>query len=262
MINKLTVFIVEDDEQACISFRDLIDLSESLTYIGASAEPRDSFSRIKNELPDVVILDLELHKGGGSGLDVLKEMQSAALPHRPFILVTTNNSSEIVYDAARSLGADYILSKHQEDYSEEYVVGMLEMMAPSIKGRKSSPPDQPAAEAPAVRDKRIRNRIMNELDLVGVSQTNKGYNYLVDAVFCLISEGTEISNICAYIAAKNGKTASSVERAMQNAINRAWATTSIDDLLEHYTAKIKSHKGVPTLTEFIYYYMNKIKKDL
>ena len=48
---------------------------------------------------------------------------------------------------------------------------------------------------------------------------------------------------------------------MQNAINRAWAISNIDDLLENYTAKISSSKGVPTLTEFIFYYANKIKNE-
>ena len=61
---------------------------------------------------------------------------------------------------------------------------------------------------------------------------------------------------------KYGKTDSSVERAMQNAINRAWRNSDIDELLTHYKAKISSDKGVPTLTEFIHYYANKIKSHI
>jgi hypothetical protein len=66
-------------------------------------------------------------------------------------------------------------------------------------------------------------------------------------------------NICTTLGNKYSKTESSIERAIQNAINRAWKNTDIDDLLLHYTAKINSDKGVPTVTEFIYYYANKIK---
>lgn len=51
-------------------------------------------------------------------------------------------------------------------------------------------------------------------------------------------------------------------RAMQNSINRAWSTSDIQDLLDNYTAKIKSDKGVPTVTEFIYFYAQKIKNEL
>ena len=46
---------------------------------------------------------------------------------------------------------------------------------------------------------------------------------------------------------------------MQNAIAKAWRTTPIDDLLKYYTAKISSDKGIPTITEFIYHYANKLK---
>ena len=63
--------------------------------------------------------------------------------------------------------------------------------------------------------------------------------------------------------AKNYKKSdASVERAMQNAINRAWRVSDIEELLTHYTAKIHSEKGVPTTLEFVYYYANKVKMDM
>lgn len=99
-----------------------------------------------------------------------------------------------------------------------------------------------------------------ELDAVGISPKAIGYQYLSDAVL-LIMQGHP-HNICSTLAKQYKKTDSSVERAMQNAINKAWRTTDIDDLLKHYTARINSDKGVPTLTEFIHYYANKIKNHL
>lgn len=69
------------------------------------------------------------------------------------------------------------------------------------------------------------------------------------------------SKACDYVARKWGKAESSVERAMQNAINRAWNMADTKELLANYTAIIKSDRGVPTLTEFIYYYAMKIRPD-
>ena len=37
--------------------------------------------------------------------------------------------------------------------------------------------------------------------------------------------------------------------------------TDIEDLLKHYTAKVNSEKGCPTITEFICYYANKLKYE-
>ena len=49
---------------------------------------------------------------------------------------------------------------------------------------------------------------------------------------------------------------------MQNAIIYAWRISSIEDLSEHYTAKINHETGIPTPTGFIYYYVEKNKKDI
>lgn len=53
-----------------------------------------------------------------------------------------------------------------------------------------------------------------------------------------------------------------ISRAMQNAILYAWRISAIEDLTTYYTAKINYETGVPTPTEFIYYYANKIKKKM
>lgn len=49
---------------------------------------------------------------------------------------------------------------------------------------------------------------------------------------------------------------------MQNAILHAWRISSLEDLTALYTARINYETGVPTPTEFIYYYADKIKKML
>ena len=48
---------------------------------------------------------------------------------------------------------------------------------------------------------------------------------------------------------------------MQNAINRAWKNVDPEDLLANYTARIKSSKGIPTITEFIFYYAQKLNNE-
>jgi hypothetical protein len=83
-----------------------------------------------------------------------------------------------------------------------------------------------------------------------------GRSYLIDAIIHR-AEGQQ-SQVAA-IAKKYSKTEASVERAMQNAINKAWSTMQPEDLLLHYTARIHSEKGVPTVTEFVCYYANKLK---
>lgn len=49
---------------------------------------------------------------------------------------------------------------------------------------------------------------------------------------------------------------------MQNAILHAWRRSSLEDLEKNYTAKINYETGIPTPTEFMYYYADKIKKAI
>ena len=192
---------------------------------------------------------------------MLQALKQLRLPRTPYILIATNNTSAITYESARQLGADFILAKHQTDYSPKGSVDFLRMMKSVIQNRTICAASENALEleSPERRNKRIFRRICAELDQVGISTKAVGYQYLVDSIQIVINGPTQ--NLCSIVGKKYGKTESSVERAMQNAIGRAWKTTPIDDLLSFYTAKISSAKGVPTITEFIYYYANKIKNE-
>ncbi len=254
----LSILLIEDDENACKEIMHYVDEQDDMDLVGFASDSDKAIEQVKSLLPDAVILDLELHKGGGNGLLFLQELRQ--LDISPFILVTTNNTSVITYEYARQLGADFIMSKHQSDYTAKNAVGFLKMMKGAILSKKENKASaHSTTEAPQQRKKRIARRINQELDYIGVSPKAVGYNYIVDAIELIIEK--PVSNLCAVIGSKYGKTDSSVERAMQNAVNRAWRTSDIDDLAEHYRAKINSEKGVPTITEFIYYYANKIKNE-
>lgn len=258
MDRRLSILLIEDDENACEEIMHYVDEQDDMDLVGIACDSDKAIELVKNHLPDAVILDLELHKGGGNGLLFLQELRQMDI--YPFILVTTNNTSAITYEYARQLGADFIMSKHQSDYSPKNAVGFLKMMKGAILSKKENRASaHSTTEAPEQKRRRIVRRICQELDYIGISPKAVGYKYIVDAIELIIQK--PVNNLCAVIGSKYGKTDSSVERAMQNAVNRAWRTSDIDDLAEHYKAKIHSEKGVPTITEFIYYYANKIKNE-
>lgn len=260
MENKLELLVVEDDSTACQEI--IIELDKDLDnfyLIGTTNNSSQAFQYVINSQPDVVILDLELHRGGGDGLEFLKHLKENKMSRPPFILVTTNNISTITHNAARELGADFIMTKNQEGYSAKSVLEFLKTTKPFILNRKAEQLSQVVDESPTQSAKRLQRKICNELNKVGISPKSVGYRYLIDAISIIVKE--PIQHICNVIGKMYGKSEYSVERAMQNAINRAWNTTDINDLLENYTAKINSDKGVPTITEFIYYYAQKLENE-
>lgn len=260
MERPLTILLVEDEQSVCQRFKDEIDETDEMTLISITNNSYRALELVRDYTPDVVILDLELHYGQGNGLEFLQELKKVPPVILPFLLVTTNNSSPTTYRFARELGVDFIMYKHQEDYSEKKVIDFLKMMRETIQTNlKKQYPLHTDSETPVQRKQRLRRIISTELDHVGISPKSVGYKYLIDAILLSIEEPQP--NLSTVISKKYKKTATSVERGMQNAINRAWCTADIDDLLLHYTAKINSSKGVPTLTEFIYFYANKIKNE-
>ena len=259
MNRNLKILLVEDDQEICKEIIDYINTISDTTLVGVTNNSDKAVEYLSLQSPDAVILDLELNEGTGSGIKFLQDCKYAANT-LPYILVTTNNSSRITYDIVRKLGADYIMSKHQNDYTAATPVDFLRSLSDILISRNIQNSVAPSKEDEEQRKLRTKRKIAYELDKIGISQKAVGYNYLIDAIFIISNESKP--NVCNEVAKIHSKSESSVERAMQNAINRAWKTSDIEDLLVNYTAKIRSEKGVPTLTEFIYFYANKIKNGL
>lgn len=255
MEQNLMILIVEDDEKACEELSRYINQAPDIELQNVTNNSEEALTMVRAGLPDAVILDLELHYGGGNGflfLDGLKRMQ---LAHPPYILVTTNNSSVITLEQARTMGADFIMAKYETQYSARYVVEFLRMMRKAIKSYTPSSSSSSAPDSSMEDQTRLLvQRIHRELDYVGISPKAIGYQYLTDAI--LLTMRCPQPNLCRKLSEKYHKSDVSIERAMQNAINRAWRTSDPDDLLEHYTARVRSDKGVPTLMEFVSHYSN------
>lgn len=256
--HELTVLLVEDDKFACDEIRDYIDQLDDMRLVGVTDDGNEALDMVKYHVPDAIILDLELHQGGGNGLIFLSKLHDMGLEKLPYVLITTQNTSNVTLEAARQLGADFIITKYEKDYSGQKPVELLRMMRNAIQ--RHSTPDTTPPITPAEQNRKLTIRIHRELDAVGISPKAIGYEYLTEAI--IIATKETIPNLARQIAIKHGKTPASVERAMQNAINRAWSNGNPEELARNYTAVINYERGVPTLTEFIYHYANKFRNEM
>jgi len=253
---KLTILLVEDDPDECREFIKCIDTIEDVHLVGVTNNADKALIDCKENLPDIIILDLELHKGGGNGISFLAEMNKSKLSVKPYVLITTNNISNVTHSQVRQLGADFIMVKSQADYSAASVIEFLRSLKSVIhdaKKRNSSIAKEPLS--PSEIKKQLSAQVNAEINLLGISPKMIGRKYLIDAIILVMNGQRKHVH---EIAQKYGKTDASVERAMQHAINHTWRNADIDDLQNFYTARINSEKGVPTLNEFIFYYADKI----
>lgn len=259
MDKVLSVLIIEDDTEAVEELKSLMTDLEDIKFVAHTNNSTDGIRLTKMHLPNVVILDLELHHGGGSGLLYLKELGELSLEHPPFILVTTHNMSDVILEQARLLGADFTHTKFEEGYSNQYVIDTIRLLRPAIL-KKNSEISARAILTPAQLEEYCITRIRRELDLIGVKPSVLGYTYLTHAILNHVRG--KRGHIKDELALQFGKTPESIERAMITAIRQAWLTTPTDDLEKYYTARYHVEKGCPTLMEFVCYYGDKLKVEI
>ena len=257
---KMKLLLIEDDVNECNKFKDVANKYEDIEFVGMTNSATKGLKDVKRFDPDGIILDLELNSGEGSGFEFINELKNISLNVNPKIIVTTNVYSDSVYDYLHENKVDFIFYKKQENYSQEKVINTLLLLKQYTT--KSTNITNNDTDEDTI--KLITDKINEELDLIGVGTHLQGRKYLFDSIMFLLTEGDGNSklSIIQYLTSKYKKANSTISRAMQNAILYAWRISSIEDLTKYYTAKVNYETGVPTPNEFIYYYVNKIKKSL
>lgn len=262
MENKaMTVLLIEDDEFECQRFKTYVETLDNVKLVGITNSSDEGIELFKTHMPEAIILDIELHKGQGSGIEFMEKVKENMTEFRPIIVVTTNAVSSILYDKLHEDGADLIFYKKQVDYSPKLIISSVLSLRKTMK--KFNITDKTTGEEQetlADYEAKISNKINTELDLIGISSHLKGRKYIHDAIVYLIKENSSDETVFNHLANVYKKSSSSISRVMQTAINYAWRNSAPEDLEMHYLAKVNYNTGVPTPTELVYYYKDKIKK--
>lgn len=265
MENKpMSLLLIEDDEFECKKFKSYIETLNNVKLIGVTNSSDKGIEYFKTYLPEAIILDIELHKGQGSGIEFIENVKKFMTEFRPIIVVTTNAASCILYDKLHDEGVDLIFYKKQADYSPKLIISSLLSLRKTLHKFNNTDKNIEFIETPADYETKISNKINTELDLIGISAHLKGRSYIHDAIMYLINENDNNSGetVFNYLANIYKKSSSSISRVMQTAINYAWRNSAPEDLEMYYLAKVNYNTGVPTPTELIYYYKQRIIKSL
>lgn len=261
MDKPMKLLLIEDDTNECNIYRKIEKARADIKFVAITDSNEAGIKYVKQYSPEGIILDLELNKGNatGTGFDFLMELKDLELGNMPKIIVTTNICSDSVYSYLHKSGVDFVFYKKQVNYSQENVINTL-LLIREYKGNKFEKEELENEES----KNNIEEKIKKELDLIGISTHLQGRKYLFDSIYYVIEnyDKNDKITIVQYLVGKYKKSSSTISRAMQNAILHAWRISSLEDLSTYYTAKINYETGVPTPTEFIYYYADKIRKSI
>lgn len=260
MVSKpMSILIIEDDINDCNNFISCIKSREDFELVGITDSDIDALKYVKLKHPEGIVLDLELNNstsGNTDSLQFLSNLRKLNLNYEPIVIVTTHVHSKRTYDILHRQGIDLIKYKDHPKYSCDEVLNTFltfrtDIVRPGTKTIEEELEDN---------ESRISDLINHELDLIGVTVKLKGRKYIHDAILYLIQNENSNVNVIQHLTKIYKKSGNTITNGIQNAIIHAWRVSDINDLEEYYTAKVNYETGVPTPMEFIYYYVDKIKK--
>lgn len=258
-MKPMKILILEDDYNECKKFMDCISNRNDFELVGITDSDTEAIKLVKQKHPEGIVLDIELNNsasGNTDSLEFLKNLKNINLEYAPIIIVTTHINSKRTYDIFHRNGADIILYKGHPSYSSNHVLNkFLTLRDISIDSSVTNMKNEIEEN-----ENKISDYIYRELDLIGVTAKLKGRQYIHDAILYLIQNNNSNISVIQYLTKVHKKSSNTITNGIQNAIIHAWRISSIEDLSIHYTAKINYETGIPTPMEFIYYYVEKIKK--
>ena len=255
----MKILIIEDDTNDCNDFLTSIKKREDIELIAMTDSDIEGLRFVRLKRPEGIVLDIELNNstsGNVDSLGFLSELKKINLAYKPIIIVTTHINSKRTYEILHREGVDMILYKDHPNYSSDYVLNKF------LSLRELSPKQtvETLKEELQENEDRISDCIYHELDLIGVTAKLKGRQYIHDAILYLIQNENNDMSVIRHLTKIYKKSSNTITNGIQNAIIHAWRVSSIEDLERHYTARVNYETGIPTPMEFLYYYVDKIKK--
>ena len=258
---SMKILIIEDDKNDCNNFINSVKNRNDVEIIGITDSDVEGLKYAELKQPEGIILDLELNNsitGNADSLEFLTELKKLNLGYEPIIVVTTHIHSQRIYDMVHKNGADIVLYKNHPRYSADYVLNKMMSL------RELAPQKTMEILKGELEDnrKRISDCIVRELDLIGIPAKMVGRKYIHDAILYLIENKGDNTNVIRHLTNTYKKSGNTITNGIQNAIIHAWNNTPVDDLLEYYRARVSLETGIPTPMEFIYYYIEKIEREI
>ena len=249
MTSKLKIMIGDDSADNGIIYAD--GLKNMGFYV--VTRPKDGlvlFEAIKNERPDVVVIDAIMPH-----LDAIELVRrfSASVHKKPVFIVTTAYDNPFIEREVMSKGASYFMLKPFEP--KTLADRILALTGNSANGRDESGQSLLQAYAPQDGPEDMEYVITEIIHQIGVPAHIKGYHYLRTAILLSVGDSEMINSITKLlyptVAKKYATTSSRVERAIRHAIEVAWDRGDIDTLNSFFGYSIHNSKGKPTNSEFI-----------
>ncbi|MEG0832483.1 MAG: sporulation transcription factor Spo0A [Oscillospiraceae bacterium] len=247
MENKLTVLVADNSTE--FSKVCMVELTKKgFKVIECEKDGGVVEEKVRNEKPDVVILDMFLP--GKDAIGIIGDVNADGTLGKPAFIVLSGFDNPIMEREVIKAGAAYYILK---PFDISLLISRVEMFSGKRIEKEIAPVNKIDLEV----------MVTDIIHQIGVPAHIKGYHYLRDAIIMSI-EDTEMINavtkrLYPSIAKRFKTTSSRVERAIRHAIEVAWDRGDVDVLNSYFGYTIHSLRGKPTNSEFIAMISDKVR---
>lgn len=257
-MGKIHVAIADDNHKMIETMTKLLEEEGDIEVVASADNGETAVEIIKNNQPDVVLLDIIMPKLDGIG--VLEKIHDMNIAKRPAVIIVSAMGQENVCEEAIGLGASYFILK---PFDSNMVIRKIKQAKQgSTISKEFVPMKNTFGE---ISKNQLEIIITNIIHEIGVPAHIKGYQYLRDSIMLAVYDMDILNSITKQlyptIAQQFHTTASRVERAIRHAIEVAWGRGNLDVIDNLFGYTIHAGKGKPTNSEFIALISDKIRLE-
>ena len=250
METKVKILIADESEKFKSDVKEYLS-RYGVEFVAELSDGTDIFAKIKQNTPDVVLIDVWLPKV--DAIQIIRKTNQLfenSLTQSPEFIVFSCCSNPNLFEEATEAGAAYCMQK-PIDYSILY-----ERIIRLQRNRKNATRPKTGSGAQFLPDRNnLEAQVTGIIHKIGVPAHIKGYQYLRTAIIMTIENNDLINAVTKIlyptVAKKYQTTSSRVERAIRHAIEVAWDRGDLDTLNSYFGYTIQNERGKPTNSEFI-----------
>lgn len=266
-MEKKKILIADDNREFCEILSKFLSTEGDFEVIGIARDGLEALDKVKEESPDLLILDIIMPHLDGLG--VLESLHKMNLSKLPKVIILSAVGQDQITQKAIELGADYYVVK-PFDFKTfikrlKQIVGKEAVKDSSVSREYIQIPKYQNSNT-VDSSRSLEAKITNIIHEIGVPAHIKGYLYLREAIAMVIQDvellGAVTKELYPSIAHKYNTTPSRVERAIRHAIEVAWTRGKVDTIDKIFGYTINNNKGKPTNSEFIAMVADKLRLEM
>ena len=124
-VGMIRVFLLDDHEVERRGIAAALEAESDLTVVGEAATAHDAIAGIRDQTPDVAVLDVRLGDGEHNGIDVCREI-TTEFPDVKVLILTSFDSDRALVDAGLAGASGFILKQIRSNEQVDPIRGVAE----------------------------------------------------------------------------------------------------------------------------------------